>query len=85
MQAQRVVPEDWVCKDKFLVQSTLVSDKTTDEDVTSNLVWIYFIGCCNFVSGSLNYHFIYFYLNYSDFFSFIMEVCQRWSAIYRRK
>ncbi|KAK2456436.1 hypothetical protein P8452_03573 [Trifolium repens] len=37
MQAQRVVPEDWVCKDKFLVQSTLVSDKTTDEDVTSNL------------------------------------------------
>ncbi|GAU21400.1 hypothetical protein TSUD_32290 [Trifolium subterraneum] len=37
MQAQRVAPEDWVCKDKFLVQSTLVSEETTDEDVTSNL------------------------------------------------
>ncbi|PNX73601.1 vesicle-associated protein 2-2-like, partial [Trifolium pratense] len=37
MQAQRVAPEDLVCKDKFLVQSTLVSNETTDEDVTSNL------------------------------------------------
>ncbi|KAJ1387477.1 Vesicle-associated membrane-protein-associated protein [Sesbania bispinosa] len=37
MQAQRVAPEDMVCKDKFLVQSTLVSAETTSEDVTSSL------------------------------------------------
>lgn len=43
MQAQRVAPEDLVCKDKFLVQSTLVDAEITTEDVTSSLVWIYFL------------------------------------------
>lgn len=37
MQAQRVAPEDLVCKDKFLVQSTLVDAEITTEDVTSSL------------------------------------------------
>ncbi|KAK7391952.1 hypothetical protein VNO78_20376 [Psophocarpus tetragonolobus] len=37
MQAQRVAPEDMVCKDKFLIQSTMVTAETTSEDVTSSL------------------------------------------------
>ncbi|XP_057424202.1 vesicle-associated protein 2-2-like [Lotus japonicus] len=37
MQAQRVAPEDMVCKDKFLIQSTFVPAETTSEDVTSTL------------------------------------------------
>ncbi|RDX96398.1 Vesicle-associated protein 2-2, partial [Mucuna pruriens] len=37
MQAQRVAPEDMVCKDKFLIQSTVVPAETTSEDVTSSL------------------------------------------------
>ncbi|KAL5060014.1 hypothetical protein RYX36_031618 [Vicia faba] len=37
MQAQRVAPEDLVCKDKFLVQSTLVDEEITIEDVTASL------------------------------------------------
>ncbi|KAL2325448.1 hypothetical protein Fmac_024506 [Flemingia macrophylla] len=37
MQAQRVPPEDMVCKDKFLIQSTMVPAETTSEDVTSSL------------------------------------------------
>ncbi|XP_004495764.1 uncharacterized protein [Cicer arietinum] len=37
MQAQRVAPEDLVCKDKFLIQSTLVAAEITSEDVTSSL------------------------------------------------
>ncbi|KAI5398444.1 variant 2, Vesicle-associated protein 2-2 [Lathyrus oleraceus] len=37
MQAQRVAPEDLVCKDKFLVQSTLVDAEITSEDVTASL------------------------------------------------
>ncbi|XP_061349430.1 vesicle-associated protein 2-2-like isoform X2 [Gastrolobium bilobum] len=37
MQAPRVAPEDMVCKDKFLIQSTLVTVETNSEDVTSSL------------------------------------------------
>ncbi|KHN16162.1 Vesicle-associated protein 2-2 [Glycine soja] len=37
MQAQREAPEDMVCKDKFLIQSTKVHAETTSEDVTSSL------------------------------------------------
>ncbi|KAK7277878.1 hypothetical protein RJT34_22897 [Clitoria ternatea] len=37
MQSQRVAPEDMVCKDKFLIQSTMVSAETASEDVTSSL------------------------------------------------
>ncbi|XP_027365737.1 vesicle-associated protein 2-2 [Abrus precatorius] len=37
MQAQRVAPEDMVCKDKFLIQSTMVPAETASEDVTSSL------------------------------------------------
>ncbi|TKY52171.1 Vesicle-associated protein 2-2 [Spatholobus suberectus] len=37
MQAQWVAPEDMVCKDKFLIQSTVVPAETTSEDVTSSL------------------------------------------------
>lgn len=37
MQAQRVPPDDMVCKDKFLIQSTMVPAETTSEDVTSSL------------------------------------------------
>nr|XP_043605982.1 vesicle-associated protein 1-2-like [Erigeron canadensis]XP_043605983.1 vesicle-associated protein 1-2-like [Erigeron canadensis] len=35
MQAQKVAPPDMICRDKFLVQSTFVSEGTKEEDVTS--------------------------------------------------
>ena len=41
MQPQREAPEDMVCKDKFLIQSTKVPAETISEDVTSRLVWIF--------------------------------------------
>ncbi|XP_022154616.1 vesicle-associated protein 1-2-like isoform X2 [Momordica charantia] len=37
MQAQEMAPPDMLCKDKFLIQSTVVSADTTDEDITSSL------------------------------------------------
>ncbi|KAJ0092337.1 hypothetical protein Patl1_25564 [Pistacia atlantica] len=37
MQAQRVAPPDFLCKDKFLIQSTVVPFGTTDEDITSDM------------------------------------------------
>ncbi|GKV05526.1 hypothetical protein SLEP1_g17527 [Rubroshorea leprosula] len=36
MQAQREVPSDMTCKDKFLIQSTIVPVGTTDEDITAS-------------------------------------------------
>lgn len=38
MQAQRTAPVDMICKDKFLVQGTVVPPGTTDEDITSATV-----------------------------------------------
>ena len=35
MQAQSVAPLDMVCKDKFLIQSTVVPIETTIDDITS--------------------------------------------------
>ncbi|XVF56957.1 hypothetical protein PTKIN_Ptkin06aG0162900 [Pterospermum kingtungense] len=35
MQAQREAPPDMICKDKFLIQSTVVPEGTSDEDITS--------------------------------------------------
>lgn len=40
MQAQLVNPPDIICKDKFLLQSTIVPVSTTDEDITSSTVSI---------------------------------------------
>ncbi|XP_044499360.1 vesicle-associated protein 1-2-like isoform X2 [Mangifera indica] len=37
MQAQRIAPPDLQCKDKFLIQSTVVAFGTTDEDITSDM------------------------------------------------
>ncbi|KAK3023619.1 hypothetical protein RJ639_043887 [Escallonia herrerae] len=37
MQAQRVFPPDMICKDKFLLQSTVVPEGTTDEDITPSM------------------------------------------------
>ncbi|PON88253.1 Vesicle-associated membrane-protein-associated protein [Trema orientale] len=37
MQAQRIAPPDLQCKDKFLIQSTVVPAGTTEEDITSEL------------------------------------------------
>lgn len=37
MQAQRSAPPDMQCKDKFLIQSTVVSFGTTEEDITPDL------------------------------------------------
>ncbi|XP_076935699.1 vesicle-associated protein 3-1-like [Bidens hawaiensis] len=36
MQAPKVAPPDMICRDKFLVQSTVVPEGTKEEDVTSN-------------------------------------------------
>ena len=38
MQAQRIVPPDMLCKDKFLIQSTIVPSGTTEEDITASMV-----------------------------------------------
>ncbi|XP_044498447.1 vesicle-associated protein 2-2-like [Mangifera indica] len=37
MQAQGVAPPNMVCKDKFLIQSTVVPVGTTDEDITASM------------------------------------------------
>jgi len=37
MQAQKVVPPDLQCKDKFLVQSAIVSDGLSAKDITSQM------------------------------------------------
>ncbi|KAI4370289.1 hypothetical protein MLD38_018656 [Melastoma candidum] len=37
MQAQRTAPPDLICKDKFLLQSTVVPDDVTEEDITSSM------------------------------------------------
>lgn len=37
MQAQRTAPPDMVCKDKFLIQSTVVPVGTIDEDITPSM------------------------------------------------
>ncbi|XVF30872.1 hypothetical protein REPUB_Repub16aG0095100 [Reevesia pubescens] len=36
MQAQREAPPDMICRDKFLIQSTVVPAGTTDEDISSS-------------------------------------------------
>lgn len=38
MQAHRSLPPDMSCKDKFLIQSTVVPAGTTDEDITPEVV-----------------------------------------------
>lgn len=38
MQAQRVAPPDMICKDQFLVQSTVVPAGTSDDDITPSIV-----------------------------------------------
>ena len=38
MQAQRSAPSDMICKDKFLVQSTIVPAGTNDVDITPGTV-----------------------------------------------
>lgn len=38
MQAQKIDPPDLTCKDKFLVQGTVVAVGTTEEDITSSMV-----------------------------------------------
>ncbi|KAI7981371.1 Vesicle-associated protein 2-2 [Camellia lanceoleosa] len=37
MQAQKLAPPDMICKDRFLVQSTVVPAGTTDEDVDPDM------------------------------------------------
>uniref|UniRef100_A0A1J3CQW3 Vesicle-associated protein 2-2 n=1 Tax=Noccaea caerulescens TaxID=107243 RepID=A0A1J3CQW3_NOCCA len=37
MQAYKEPPQDMVCKDKFLIQSTAVPAETTDEDITASM------------------------------------------------
>lgn len=42
MQAQRTAPPDMQCKDKFLIQSTVVPFGTTEDDITSDMVRLYY-------------------------------------------
>jgi hypothetical protein len=42
MQAQTVAPPDLQCKDKFLVQSVVVSDGSSAKDITSQMVILMF-------------------------------------------
>lgn len=38
MQAQRTIPPNMICKDKFLLQCAMVVAGTTEEDITSDTV-----------------------------------------------
>lgn len=38
MQVQRTAPSDMGCKDKFLIQSTVVPSWTVRENITSSMV-----------------------------------------------
>lgn len=38
MQAQKEAPPDMQCKDKFLLQSVIVSPRTTAKDITPEMV-----------------------------------------------
>lgn len=38
MQAQHAAPPDMQCKDKFLIQSTVIPFGSTEEDITSDMV-----------------------------------------------
>lgn len=40
MLAQRTAPPDMQCKDKFLVQGTIIPPGTSEEDITSDVVRI---------------------------------------------
>jgi hypothetical protein len=40
MQAQKEVPLDMQCKDKFLVQSAAVAEGTTVKDITGEMVHV---------------------------------------------
>ncbi|XVF56958.1 hypothetical protein PTKIN_Ptkin06aG0162900 [Pterospermum kingtungense] len=46
MQAQREAPPDMICKDKFLIQSTVVPEGTSDEDITSATVSDFLLCLC---------------------------------------
>jgi hypothetical protein len=41
MQSQKEAPPDMVCKDKFLIQSTVVPVGTTEKDITSSTVSVF--------------------------------------------
>lgn len=41
MQAQRVAPPDLQCKDKFLIQCTVIPFGTTEQEITSEMVRSY--------------------------------------------
>lgn len=53
MQAQRMAPPDMLCKDKFLIQSTVVPVGTTEDDITSDMVRSYCL-CKLFGTQSLS-------------------------------
>lgn len=38
MQAQKSAPDDMQCKDKFLIQHTIVPYGTAEEEITSGMV-----------------------------------------------
>lgn len=38
MQAQKLAPPDLQCKDKFLIQCTVIPFGTSEEDITSDMV-----------------------------------------------
>ena len=65
MQAQKVVPPVMVCKDKFLIQSTVVPVGTTERDITSSTVSVFEV-----LLFTLN-----LWLSLYDFFFF--AVCQK--------
>ena len=60
MQAQRAAPPDMLCRDKFLIQSTIVPSGMTEEDITASMV------------SSCGYNQLSFFrfLNVLSFFSF---------------
>ena len=45
MLAQRTAPPDMQCKDKFLVQGTVIPAGTSEEDITPDLVRIIVVSC----------------------------------------
>ena len=54
MQAQKEIPPDMQCKDKFLLQSVRVNDGADPKDITPEMVWyimivVIIVSCCYFL------------------------------------
>lgn len=60
MQAQRTAPSDMLCKDKFLIQCTVVPFGTSEEEIPSSMVKIA-VHHLNLLFYSFSFSFCFFF------------------------